>query len=321
MKLRNPSSRPTGRASRAKPRLLVLFALLALPSLAPCKDFPEPVLAADSLAAASRPGLSPGMGASFEYGNYVAAHDDVDSFYFRLSASPVLLDVGEAFALGATFESVLMCGPIGPGETAVNAAAFWMNATQFEYGLYASSALPGLGRAGPHLLAEYSRTSQHPMRPAYSEVSADILMLGLALPRLSLGPDRGAGSTELLSYVRAGYRDLFAFWQSALPKPRVSWVLKPAAELQVRLTGALFAVARAYPELFIDRYTGGPDANLFAEAGLAVERGADSSELLFTVYETRDSDLLRAGPHPTFEAGLALRLSQDRTRPAEPPPP
>jgi len=291
-------------------RALVLLSLLGLAGPLCAKDFPEPVLAADPLAASSRRGLAAGGGAAFEYADYLAAHDDVDSFYFRLSSSPVLCDIGDAVALGGMFESVLMCGPVPSGETPVNAVAFWMNAVQFEYGLYASVALAGPGRAGPHLLAEYSRTSQHPMRPAYSEVATDILMLGLDLPRLELG--RGPGSTVILSSLRGGYRDLFAFWQSALPKPRVSWVLKPAIEARTQLAAALFAVARFYPELFIDRYSGLPDANFFAEAGLAVERGRDSSELLLTLYESRDSELLRSVPHPTFEAGLSLRFSMDR---------
>jgi hypothetical protein len=295
-------------------RAAIVITLAALilayaPGPTAAKDFPEPVLAADPLAAASRPGLPAGMGGSFEYGNYAVAHDDVDSFYLRLSASPVFFRLGDAFALGGSYESVLMCGPVAASDTAANIAAFWMNAIQFEYGLYASFALPGLGPRGPHILAEYARTSQHPFvgRTQYSEVSADILMTGIAFPELRLG------SFSALSYLRLGYRDLFDFWQSELPKPRVWLVAKPAIEARYPINeGGIFAVARAYPEIFIDRYKEALDANIFAETGIAFGKGQDSAEILFTIYGTRDSDLLRNSAHPTFEAGISFRFSSDR---------
>ncbi len=290
------------------PSLAAVLALLLSPVPARCKDFPEPVLAADPLGASSRPGTPAGMGGAFEYGNYFAAHDDIDSFYFRIGASPVFLDIGDSFALGGTYESVLMCGPVPAGDTPANIAAFWMNSVQFEYGLYASLALPGPARDF-HILAEYGRTSQHPLRPTYSEVTADILMLGIAFPELR------AGGFSALSYLRGGYRDLFAFWQSELSKPRVSWILKPALEASLDLGDGLLVVARAYPEVFIDRYDERLDANIFAETGLALAKGKESAELLFTLFGTRDSDMLRTGAHPTFEAGFALRFSYDRARP------
>jgi hypothetical protein len=289
----------------------IALSLLLMPRLAHCKDFPEPFLAADPLSAAAGPGLPAGNGAAFEYGNYFASHDDVDSFYMRVGSSPVIFELGQDFALGAIYESVLMCGPVPSGDTPANIAAFWMNSVQFEYGLYASLAFPGPEGRRPHILAEYSRTSQHPFvgRSDYSETAADILMLGIAFPELR------AGRFSALSYLRGGYRDLFGFWQSSLPKPRVSWILKPAMEARFFLAGRLYAVARAYPELFVDRYKGRIDANLFAEAGLASERKGASAEILFTIFASRDSDMLKARAHPTFEAGLALRLSSNRASP------
>ncbi len=300
-----------------KPYLAVAAALVLLLSSPParCKDFPEAVVAVDPLAAATRPGLPSGMGGAFEYADYAFAHDDVDSFYFRLSASPVFCDFDEDFALGGIFESILMCGPVKPGTSAANIADFWMNAVQFQYGLYASLALPLAGR--PHFLAEYSRTSQHPLGSpdyAFSQVSADLLVLGIAPRTFSLGP------VAVRSYVRGGYGSLFAFWQSSLPQPRISWLLKPAAEAELPLRGACALVARAYPEFFIDRFTGLPDADWFAEAGIIFAKGRDSTECLFTLYDTRDSELL-APPavHPTFEAGIAIRFSYDRARPGSSP--
>jgi hypothetical protein len=297
-----------------KGALAILVAAALLPSALGAKDFPESTFAIDPAAFAREKGLPTGMGGSFEYGNYLFSHDDVDSFYLRSSLSPALLRLGDRFTLGGLYESVLMCGPVPSGDTAANIAAFWMNALQFEYGLYASYRLPG--SLGLDLVAEYSRTSQHPMRPAYSEVATDILMGGIALPRLELGPIEGLG------YLRIGYRDLAAFWQSSLPKPRVSWVAKPALEARAALPRAaphgaeLYCVLRLYPELFIDRYTKALDANLFAEGGLALSKGRYDDELLLTLYSTKDSDLLRGEAHPAFEAGLSVKLAAERLKAA-----
>jgi hypothetical protein len=221
----------------------------------------------------------------------------------------VIFRLGEAFALGADFESILMCGPVPSGDTPATIAPFWMNAMQFQYGLYAAFALPTPGR--PALLAEYSRTSQHPIagRGQYSQVTSDILSLGIAPPELGLGP------VALRSSLRGGYSSLFAFWHSSIGQPRVSWFLRIAAEASLPLGGAIDMVARAYPEVFIDRYTKALDATYFAEAGIAFIKGMNSTECLFTLYQTRDSELLTSQAHPTFEAGFAIRFSVDRARP------
>jgi hypothetical protein len=283
-----------------------LLASLLMPKAAAAKDFPESVLATDPLAAAARPGVPAGMNGAFEYGNYALAHDDVDSFYFRLSGSPVIFAIGDSFALGGDFESILMCGPVSAGDTPANIAAFWMNAVQFQYGVYASLALPLQGR--PRLLAEYARTSQHDLRAQYSQVSYDLLIGGVAAPELALGP------VSLRSSLRAGYGSLFAFWHSSLAQPRMSWMLLPSAEAEFPL-GLCSLVARVYPELFIDRYSSSLDADWFAEAGAAFVEGGDSTELLLTLYGTRDSEMLAGAAHPTFELGLALRFSFGRARP------
>jgi hypothetical protein len=296
----------------AKHRILAPLFAIALAAVGSstllAKNFPQSLLVVDPLAAAWEPGIPAGLGGSFEYGNYIFSHDDVDSFYLRSSISPVIAKVDESFALGGLYETDLLCGPVAAGETAANIAAFWMNAFQFAYGLYSAYRLPG--PLGLDLLAEYSRSSQHPLRPAYSQVAADILMCGLALPRLE--SDRMSAS----AYLRAGYRDLFGFWQSSLPKPRISWVIEPAAEVHYSLSRSLSLVARANPELFIDRYKNCFDANFFAEAGIALAKGELDDEFLFTLYSTRDSDLLLLYvAHPTFEAGLSVRLSAFRLSP------
>jgi hypothetical protein len=293
-----------------------LLLALASPRQASAKDFPESIKAADPLTAIGEKGedaaggfVAPaGMGGAFEYGNYFLAHDEADSFFLRASLNPVFFRAGESFALGGLYETDLLCGPVGEGQAAANIAAFWMNAVQFEYGLYASACVSR--ELGLHLLAEYSRSSQHPLRSdnyySYSEVTADILSLGLCVPELELGPV-SAGS-----YLRVGYRDLFGFWKSSLPLPRVSWFARAAVEAKLTLRKGLVLVGRAYPDLFVDRYKKKLDADFLVELGIALARGALDDELLLTCYGTRDSDLLADRAHPTFEAGVLFRFALSR---------
>ena len=295
-------------------RVACALVMVAAAAMLHAKDFPEPFLALDGLASSIGPaegclGIAPGMGASFEYGNYALSHDDVDSFYLAVDASPVILRLGDRLAIGGSFGSWLQCGPVPAGDMAANIAAFWMNSVQFEYALRATVAPFRGGAAGPRLLAEYGRTSQHPLMPRFSEVAADILCLGFSLPPLR------AGRTEFLACARLCRHDLFDFWQSTLPPPRVSWLLYPQLQVEYEASRGMACVARLYPRLFWDRYAGGPDAELFAEAGLSLGRDRERLELLLVLYATRDSEMLDGKAHPTLEAGFALRTSHDRAEP------
>ena len=146
----------------------------------------------DGLSRPSRPGDGPfsvasAMGADLEYGDYALSHDDFDSFYLAVDANPVFFRIGERLALGCYFASILMCGPVPEEDTPANIAAFWMNSVQFEYGLRETVAPFSGGRQGLHLTLEYARTSQHPLRPLFSEVASDILRLGLTPPVFARG--------------------------------------------------------------------------------------------------------------------------------------
>jgi hypothetical protein len=295
---------------RGKARFVLASLILLLAAAgAAAKDFPESFAAADPLAACREDGSPAGMGGAFEYGNYCIARDgEVDSFFLRSSLSPVLFASEKAFALGALYEVDLLCGPVGAGQTAANVADFWMNAVQFEYGLYASLRLPSSPEL--HLLAEYSRTSQHPLRSGnayeYSQVTADILSLGLSLPSAELG------EFAVRAYLRFGYRDLFGFWRSDLPRPRVSWIQRGAIEAKLPLKGRFFLVARGYPDLFVDRYERRLDGDFLAELGIALAKGDLDDEILLTCYGTRDTDLLLDEANPAFEAGIVCRLALSR---------
>jgi hypothetical protein len=91
-------------------------------------------------------------------------------------------------------------------------------------------------------------------------------------------------------------------------------MLKPAIEARYALGRDFFAVARTYPQVFIDRFKERLDADIYAEAGIAIGKGADSVECLFSLYGTQDSELLDDKATPTFEAGISVRFSYDRAR-------
>jgi hypothetical protein len=275
------------------------------------KDFPEPVLAVDPLRTAERTGIAPGMGGSLEYGYFQLSHDIWDLFYFRVEATPVFVNFGDVFAIGGRYESILMCGPVLPTEGPASIMEFTINAVQFEYALYGAVDLGivGLGTIGhgsAHLLAEYSRTSQHPFRSQFSQIASDILKTGVTLPRIEFG------RLGFSSAIRLGYHDLFDFWKSPLGKPRTEWILQPMLELELNIARGTGLVLRAYPEIILDRYAGSVDAMINLESGLSLARGAERIDLLFTMYGTRNSEMLSDVVHPTLEMGLALRISRLR---------
>ena len=318
-------------AGMKRSAMAIIAAALSLAAFA--KDFPEPAPVLDGRLLVESPGPTglsapagfsapAGLGASFEYGNYVLAHDDFDSFYFALRADPVFAALGRTVTLSGSFAAILMCGPVPVGDTPANIAAFWMNSVQFEYALRATidpwpeTGLPESGRldAGlPRLLLEYGRYSQHPLRGLFSEVTADILTAGLSLPPMNMG------RLSLLACLRAGYHDIFAFWQSSLGPPRASWILKPQAEVEFEAAPGLYMAARAYPSFFLDRYDGEWKAELAAEAGLSLGRDRTRMEFVFILYGSDDSEILRNKAHATFEAGFAFRTATDRAAPRRPP--
>jgi hypothetical protein len=270
------------------------------------KDFPESILAVDPLRASDKTGMAAGMGASLEYGNFTFAHDVWDLFYFRVEASPVIVNIRDIVAVGGRYESILFSGPVLPSEKAASIMEFTINAVQFEYGLYGALDLGPVGLHGAHLLAEYARTSQHPFRSQFSQVSADILKAGISFAPIEYGRFRASPA------FRAGFHDLFDFWNSPLPKPRTEWILMSMLELDLRIADGTDITARFYPELFRDRLAGSIDGVVHLESGLSLVRGAERLELLFTLYATGDSEMLKQTAHPALEMGLALRMSRFR---------
>ncbi|RPJ04222.1 MAG: hypothetical protein EHM28_13830, partial [Spirochaetaceae bacterium] len=131
---------------------------------------------------------------------YVVMNDS-SSYYNRVLGAFTLLDINNDFALNAYYSTYLLVGPVLPGETPATAAEFWMNAVQFEYGFTGAARVLGWD-----IIFEYSRTSQHPLKSEYSQVTTDVLKTGFVAPRLILD------NIMAIFWFRTGFVDLFDFW-------------------------------------------------------------------------------------------------------------
>lgn len=164
------------------------------------------------------------------YTNQAFADGMYDSFQINGRGGHTIIG-SPRFALSVSYGSYLMNGPVNEGGTPGSRLQWLMNAIQFEYGFF------GALDAGPlYLLAEYGRTSQHPFRSNFSEVSSDLIKVGLAAPPINLG------EVELYALLRLGYSDIFDFWESRLEDPRTRWMAQPSFRLYwpgVELLGLL----------------------------------------------------------------------------------
>lgn len=158
----------------------------------------------------------PGGFAETIYTNQVFSDASYDSFQINTRSGHTIVGTPR-FALSATYGAFLMNGPVNEGGKPGSRLQWLMNAVQFEYGFHAA------WDAGPlFLLGEYSRTSQHPFRDDFSEVSSDLVKVGVAAPRLDLGPLR------IYAFLRLGYSEIFDFWESDLEDPRTMWLAQPS---------------------------------------------------------------------------------------------
>ena len=160
--------------------------------------------------------LFPGGFAETIYANQAFNASKYDSFQINARTGHTIIG-SPRYALSATYGAYLMNGPVNEGGTPGSRLQWLMNSVQFEYGFY------GAYDIGPfYLLGQYSRTSQHPFRRSFSQVSSDLVKFGVAPPRMSLGP------VELYGFVRFGYSAIFDFWESKLEEPRTRWLTQPS---------------------------------------------------------------------------------------------
>lgn len=203
-----------------RPTALVWVAILtavATPAVI-ARDWYEPLEVVNPLLLRSYEGveLLPGGYAETIYTNQAFSDGPYDSFQINTRSGHTIVGTPR-FALSATYGAFLMNGPVTEGGKPGSRLQWLMNAVQFEYGFHAA------WDAGPlFLLGEYSRTSQHPFRDNFSEVSSDLIKLGVAAPRLDLGPLR------IYAFLRLGYSEIFDFWESDLEDPRTMWLAQPS---------------------------------------------------------------------------------------------
>ena len=186
------------------------------------RDFPEPLPAFDALSGVDpdSPILLPASYLQLRYDNYTFHSSVTDDFQIQALGSFTLLQYEGLAALKLSYGTFLLVGPLAPGDVAASAAKWWMNSVQFQYGLYGAFNL-----AGAHLLLEYSRLSNHPLRSqrtpteSFENPASERIATGIVLPTLQFGNLRS------VFYYRTGFVDLFDYWKAKnIPKPRNFWL-------------------------------------------------------------------------------------------------
>ena len=225
--------------------LLALLFILLVPSLH-ARDLPEPIEAVDPLAGIDEnsPAILPTSFLMLRYENYTFRSSDTDTFQIGAVGAVGLFNIG-GFAAGKIFYAThLLAGPMLPGDAATSTAHWWMNSTQFQYGVSAGLAVQDF-----HVFCEYSRASDHPLRPeltaeqSFENPAFERIVLGVVLPPLAFGP------VTFKSYLRGGFVDLFDYWEATnIAEPRTQWFLRGGGEAAVR-TGSY---ARLYLNAVVD---------------------------------------------------------------------
>jgi hypothetical protein len=283
-------------------RLMIIFISVCIlfPSVSLwARDFREPVDTLDPLHSIhdeSELLLPHGCG-DVTYNDHMIIQSPQDSFDIRALCSFTLCQVHSVFALNIYYGVYLLVGPLEEGENPATIMEWWMNAAQYEYGLIGAFDLYDF-----HILFEYARTSQHPLRSGYSQVTTDVLKTGVAFPLLS------SGMFNIHGIFRTGYVDLFDFWESSVDKPRTVWVFTPTIESHYGVTDFLSFYIRLDTDIILLR-KGGTDIDFWAEGGILIGN-ADTKLLLFIEYfHSQDTEELRNETCPVDLLGLGFRFT------------
>jgi hypothetical protein len=283
-------------------RCLVPVLLLAAAARLLARDWPDPAAVMDPLLAA-RPGSLGGSSQAFVEYNYQAFESSYDDL-FQISALSSFAVAGPKAGLAVAYSSYLMNGAVQPGDSPGSRLQWMMNAVQFEYGIFAALRVGDID-----LLADYSRTSQHPFRDQYSQVASDLLRAG-ALGRMEPAP-----GLEIQVALHGAYSDLFAFWQSPLPRPRAAFVVTPRTWLQQSIAtttvgGAQLALS-AFAEGELDWVflrAGGQGANVSGRTGARAALGGLVVDLYLDGYASDDSEIRVDRATPVGLLGWGFRL-------------
>ncbi|AFG36420.1 hypothetical protein [Spirochaeta africana] len=274
----------------------ILLVLTGYPAAA--RDYPEPPEVANPLyryepvGSADGPPLriAAGFFGRFWYDHATVSTGGEDVFTVGVQGSSLALAWRDRLVLQPHFASILVVGPVAADEQAATIAEWWMNAVQYQYGLHAAHR----SRFGD-LVVGYRRTSLHPLRKGYSEISRDQFFAGLG---------RDFEPWYLAVYLR--YSDLWELWESGLPQPRNRLVLELQAAAEHTLRRDLQVFAELQPRLLLNRY--GPTMELEPVGRVGVRVGSQGSrlELYLHGYRTHDTEQLRDRRYATTVIGLGV---------------
>jgi hypothetical protein len=245
----------------------------------------------------------PGLHWEFSLHQHVLSGSPHDDFNIQSIGAIPVYHHPEGFTLGFFYGTFLVTGPVAADEDAASVAEWWMNGMQFEYGVVAE-----LGRA----TMEYSRRSHHAIRPGYREAAADILRIGY-------GWDLSASSIRVFPHIRAGYIDLYEFWDSGIPRPRQEFTLAPTVFLRAPVSSYLEVVSRVETTMIALR-GGGFDYDLYLEAGLGMVRTGGECVAGLSMFRTGDTEFVGGEKNPVILTGLFFRCagrSGQRTAPVQ----
>ena len=294
---------------RRATRVLMVAICAMTATVGHARDFPQPITMGDPFSVASERGLLPGGRADVSFHHYSFLKGPHDRFSIR-QRTAIALAATDTVGAAVYYDNYLLIGPIQPGEDPFSIAEWNMNALQFEYGIIVAART----RSNHRIALEYGRTSQHPFRRGYSEVSLDIVELSFQLDRVTLGGP-GVGG-ELDGAIRLAYIDLYDYWESPLAAPRTRFRIEVPVESSFDLGGGLALVARAWPRLlFLRQERAWRYANveptvqteIDAEVGLRFDRRS-GLELLIELFSTGDTEQVYGEPAPLTTLGLVARI-------------
>lgn len=276
------------------------------PSPLQARDFPEPLPAFDALLGIEpdSPVLLPVSYLQLRYDNFTFHSSVTDDFQIQALGSFTLLQYKGLAALKLSYGTFLLVGPLAPGDVAASAAKWWMNSVQFQYGLYGAFNL-----YGAHILLEYSRLSNHPLRSqrtlteSFENPASERIATGIVLPSFQ---------TERLCihfYYRTGFVDLFDYWKAKnIPKPRNLWLHRFGWDASLRIHPSLVGFADVTVDLLALR-RGGWDVPWTGQVGFEFPSRNRRLRVFLTTVWNNDTEEIVEKPNPIRLLGLGFSLS------------
>ncbi len=285
---------------------LCFLSLPLIPSNLWARDFPEPLPAFDALAGidTDSPTLLPSSYLQLRYDNFTFRSSVTDDFQIQALGSFTLFQYGGVVALKLSYGTFLLVGPLAPGDVAASAAEWWMNSVQFQYGVYGAFNI-----GGAHLLLEYSRLSNHPLRSqrtateSFENPASERIATGIVLPEIKIG----SSSSSL--YYRTGFVDLFDYWKAKnIPKPRNFWLHRFGLDTYYPVHPSVGGFVEATVDLLSLR-EGGWDVAWTGTIGFELPSRGGRVRLFLTSVWNNDTEEIVEKPNPIRLLGLGFSLS------------